>query len=156
MVHGVHPMEEFAIWAARSTRRFKKRCCWAFERVVHFHHLLFVDPMLADARVDADSLDTNDTVDFEDGALPACKSVTDGPTWRIGLNMANHDFSDFGPAHGRKRSGFLKGHSNTQGNFLFADGHVSVFTDVNGDKTFNYDQQAQARSRGRRFIQTLG
>tara|TARA_R110002072_G_scaffold42064_20_gene118734 strand:- start:179329 stop:180357 length:1029 start_codon:yes stop_codon:yes gene_type:complete len=105
-------------------------------------------PMMADARVDADSPDTNDTIDFSDGALPACKSVTDGPTWRIGLNMANHDFADFGPAHGKERSGFFRGHSNTQGNFLFADGHVSVFTDLNGDKTFNYDQLATARDRG--------
>lgn len=105
-------------------------------------------PMLADARVDADSQDVNDTVDFLDGPLPACKSVTDGPTWRIGFNLANHDFADFGPAHGRKKTGLIKGHTNTQGNFLFADGHVSVFTDMNGDKTFNYDQNATARERG--------
>jgi len=113
-------------------------------------------PMLADARVDADSLDINDTIDFENETLPACKSVTDGPTWRIGLDLADHDFSDFGPAHGRKRSGFFRGHSNTQGNFLFADGHVSVFTDVNGDKTFNYDPQAEPGSRGRAVYPDFG
>lgn len=105
-------------------------------------------PMLADARVDADSLDTNDTIVIDNETLPASKSVTDGPAWRIGLNLANHDFSDFGPAHGRKQSGFFKGHSNTQGNFLFADGHVSVFTDQNGDKNFGYDVQAEPNDRG--------
>ncbi|MCA9304112.1 MAG: DUF1559 domain-containing protein, partial [Phycisphaerales bacterium] len=105
-------------------------------------------PMMADARVDADSGATNDTIDLADGIYPACKSVTDGPTWRIGLNMANHDFADFGPAHGKSSTGFLKGHSNTQGNILFADGHVAVFVDQNGDKTFNYDPQAEIGERG--------
>lgn len=105
-------------------------------------------PMMADARVDADSTDTNDTINIDGEKLPACKSVTDGPNWRIGLTMANHDFSDFGPAHGKRKTGLVKGHTNTQGNFLFADGHVSVFTDVNGDKTFSYDPQAEAKSRG--------
>ena len=113
-------------------------------------------PMFADARVDADSLDTNDTIEIDGQTLPACKSVTDGPTWRIGLNLANHDFSDFGPAHGRRKSGFFKGHSNTQGNFLFADGHVSVFDDINGDKTFNYDQLAQAKTRGQAVYPDFG
>jgi prepilin-type N-terminal cleavage/methylation domain-containing protein/prepilin-type processing-associated H-X9-DG protein len=105
-------------------------------------------PMMADARVDGDSSDTNDTIDLVDGTYPACKSVTDGPTWRIGLVMANHDFADFGPAHGRRSTGFLKGHSNTQGNILFADGHVAVFVDQNGDKTFNYDPLAETGERG--------
>ncbi len=105
-------------------------------------------PMMADARVDADSDANNDSITIDGEVLPATKSVTDGPNWRIGFNMANHDFSDFGPAHGKRKTGLVKGHTNTQGNFLFADGHVSVFTDVNGDKTFNYDPQSEARARG--------
>jgi len=105
-------------------------------------------PMLADARVDADSSAINDTIDIGNDLLPACKSVTDGPTWRVGLNFANHDFADFGPAHGRRRSGFLRGHDNTQGNFLFADGHVDLFDDLNGDKTFNYDSESEPTARG--------
>ena len=107
-----------------------------------------VIPMLADARVDADSTDTNDTIDFEDETLPATKSVTDGPSWRIGLTLANHDYADFGPAHSRRRTGLTRGHDNTQGNFLFADGHVALFTDANGDKTFNYDPAAESGERG--------
>jgi prepilin-type N-terminal cleavage/methylation domain-containing protein/prepilin-type processing-associated H-X9-DG protein len=107
-----------------------------------------VVPLLADARVDASSEDTNDTIDLIDETLPACKSVTDGPTWRSGLTWASHDFSDFGPAHGSKPGGFFRGHDRTQGNFLFADGHVSVFEDLNGDKTFTYDGTAEPRVHG--------
>ncbi|MBO6513876.1 MAG: prepilin-type N-terminal cleavage/methylation domain-containing protein [Phycisphaerales bacterium] len=115
-----------------------------------------VIPMLADARVDADSDAGNDTIMIDNELLPATKSVTDGPNWRIGLVIANHDFSDFGPAHGSRKSGFFRGHANTQGNFLFADGHVSVFTDVDGDKTFNYDPQSEARSRGQAVYPDFG
>ncbi len=105
-------------------------------------------PLMADARVDAASNNTNDIIDLTTGTEPACKSVTDGPTWRVGLNWANHDLADFGPAHGgRKRIG-MRGHDRTIGNFLFADGHVKAFTDINGDQTFNYDPAAPPRQGG--------
>ncbi|GAB4385561.1 MAG: hypothetical protein Kow0022_11920 [Phycisphaerales bacterium] len=96
-------------------------------------------PVLADARVDADSPDTNDIIDLSTGIEPACKSVTDGPAWRVGLDWASHDLSDFGPAHGGKNGGGRRGHDRVTGNFLFADGHVAVFRDLNGDRTFNFD-----------------
>jgi prepilin-type N-terminal cleavage/methylation domain-containing protein/prepilin-type processing-associated H-X9-DG protein len=105
-------------------------------------------PLMADARVDADSSDTNDTINLISETLPACKSVTDGPNWRDGFRWASHDFADFGPAHGSKPNGFLRGHDKTLGNFLFADGHVATFEDLNGDKTFNYDPAMEARANG--------
>ncbi len=107
-----------------------------------------VVPILADARVDASSEDTNDTIDLIGETLPACKSVTDGPNWRDGFVWASHDFSDFGPAHGSKPGVFFRGHDKTQGNFLFADGHVAVIEDLNGDKTFTYDSAAEPRDNG--------
>lgn len=105
-------------------------------------------PLMADARVDADSGDRNDVVDFADGNEPACKSVTDGANFRNGFVWASHDLADFGPAHGSSQGSFLRGHDRTQGNFLFADGHVSVFEDLDGDKTFNYDPSQPARRNG--------
>lgn len=105
-------------------------------------------PLMADARVDADSPDTNDIIDLDSGTEPACKSVTDGPTWRIGLHWANHDFADFGPAHNGKGGAGRRGHDNVVGNILFADGHVDVFRDLNGDQTFNYDPTGEPRDNG--------
>lgn len=104
--------------------------------------------LMADARVDANSDDLNDTIDLSSGVEPACKSVTDGPGWRVGLRWANHDWSDFGPAHGRAKGSFFRGHDRTLGNFLFADGHVDTFKDVDGDKTFNFDPTDTSREDG--------
>ena len=105
-------------------------------------------PLMADARVDVSSTATNDVIDLASGTEPACKSVTDGPTWRVGLNWANHDFADFGPAHGGKGGNGARGHDNVYGNILFADGHVDVFQDLNNDQTFNYDPTAAPHTNG--------
>jgi prepilin-type N-terminal cleavage/methylation domain-containing protein/prepilin-type processing-associated H-X9-DG protein len=99
-------------------------------------------PMLADARIDGDSDDTNDTITIDGEFLPATKALTDGPSWRVGFKLTSHSFADFGPAHGGSRSFFNRGHDRTEGNMLFADGHVSTLTDTNGDKYFSYEEDS--------------
>jgi prepilin-type N-terminal cleavage/methylation domain-containing protein/prepilin-type processing-associated H-X9-DG protein len=97
-------------------------------------------PLFGDSWVDLESDDVQDFVDLEGGRQPAVKSVSDGPTWRVGLRIANHSFEDFGTAHGGGgsfRGG--NGHDRTIGNFVFADGHAESFNDANGDQTFDYD-----------------
>lgn len=106
-----------------------------------------VVPLLADARIDGLSDDDNDIIVVDGEALPAVKAVTDGPAWRVGNRFTSHDLSDFGTAHARKRGLFFRGHDNTEGNFLFADGHAETFRDANGDQTFTYDD-SQTRSNG--------
>lgn len=101
-----------------------------------------VVPMLADARVDADSDDLNDTITIHGEFLPATKALTDGPSWRVGFKLTSHSFADFGPAHGGSRSFFNRGHDRTEGNMLFADGHVASISDTNGDKFFSYEEEA--------------
>lgn len=101
-------------------------------------------PMMADARIDGDSDDTNDTITINGEFLPATKALTDGPAWRVGFNLTSHSFADFGPAHGGSRSFFKRGHDRTQGNMLFADGHVGTITDANGDKFFSYEEEASS------------
>lgn len=99
-------------------------------------------PMLADARIDGDSDDLNDTITIDGEFLPATKALTDGPSWRVGFRLTSHSFADFGPAHGGSRSFFNRGHDRTEGNMLFADGHVSTLTDTNGDKFFSYEEDS--------------
>ncbi len=99
-------------------------------------------PMMADARIDGESDDTNDTITIDGEFLPATKALTDGPSWREGLRLTSHSFADFGPAHGGSRSFFNRGHDRVQGNMLFADGHVATITDANGDKFFSYEEES--------------
>lgn len=99
-------------------------------------------PLLADARIDGDSDDNNDTITIDGEFLPATKALTDGPAWRVGMRLTSHSFADFGPAHGGSRSVFNRGHDRTEGNMLFADGHVSTITDANGDKFFSYEEDS--------------
>ncbi len=99
-------------------------------------------PLFADARIDGDSDDINDTITIDGEYLPATKALTDGPSWRVGFRLTSHSFADFGPAHGANRSFFNRGHDRTQGNMLFADGHVSTLNDQNGDKFFSYEEDA--------------
>lgn len=103
-----------------------------------------VVPMLADARIDGDSDDLNDTITIDGENLPATKALTDGPSWRVGFKLTSHSFADFGPAHGGSRSFFNRGHDRTEGNMLFADGHVASITDANGDKYFSYEENASS------------
>lgn len=95
-------------------------------------------PLMGDARTD--TLDAADSITRPDGVYPTVKALSDGPLLRdpdSGV-FGYQDYSDFGPAHGRGRFslGGSKGHDRTTGNFLFADGHVDKFKDVNGDKEF--------------------
>ncbi|MEL6740366.1 MAG: prepilin-type N-terminal cleavage/methylation domain-containing protein [Planctomycetota bacterium] len=99
--------------------------------------------LYADARVDANSPDLNDTINIQgEGTLPAVKSLTDGFSFRVGRTWAKQSFEDFGPAHGRGRFGLgASGHDRTTANFVFADGHVAPFSDTDGNKNFNFDPQ---------------
>ena len=99
-------------------------------------------PLMADGRIDGDSDDVNDTITIGGEFLPAIKSLTDGPKWPLDGRLTAHSFADFGPAHGREQSSFFRGHNRTEGNFLFADGHATTFTDTNGDKTFSYEEDS--------------
>ena len=99
-------------------------------------------PLMADARIDGDSDDLNDTITIDGEYLPATKALTDGPAWRVGFRLTSHSYADFGPAHGGSRSFFNRGHDRTQGNMLFADGHVDTITDANGDKYFSFEEDS--------------
>jgi prepilin-type N-terminal cleavage/methylation domain-containing protein/prepilin-type processing-associated H-X9-DG protein len=113
-------------------------------------------PLLGDARIDGLSNDTNDTITIDGEVLPAVKALSDGPAWRIGRRFVAHDLADFGTAHTRQRGLFTRGHDNTEGNFLFADGHAETFRDKNGDQTFNYDTTAEERPNGLPFYPDFG
>jgi prepilin-type N-terminal cleavage/methylation domain-containing protein/prepilin-type processing-associated H-X9-DG protein len=100
-------------------------------------------PLFGDSRVQFNSGDPQDVIDLTTGDEPAIKSVSDGPTWRVGLNFVGQDYQDFGPAHGGN------GPDRTIGNFVFADGHAATFRDVNGDEHFSYpDTPDELRSNG--------
>ncbi len=106
-------------------------------------------PLFGDSWVDLISNDEQDFVDLSTGAEPAVKSLTDGPTWRAGLNLASHSFEDFGTAHGGAGVfGGDNGHKRNVGNFVFADGHAASFKDLNGDQNFHYDPTAPANRLG--------
>ncbi|MEL6795631.1 MAG: prepilin-type N-terminal cleavage/methylation domain-containing protein [Planctomycetota bacterium] len=100
--------------------------------------------LLGDGRVDANSTDANDTVTIDGELLPASKALMDIPQRSRSTSPAYarrfwaHDFSDFGPAHGKGGFSFGggKGHDKAVGNLLFADGHVDGVRDANGDKEF--------------------
>ncbi len=105
--------------------------------------------LFGDSVLEFNSGDPQDTIDLSTGEEPAIKSVSDGPTWRIGLDLVSHDFDDFGPAHGGGGLIGTNGHDRRIGNFVFADGHAASFTDVNGDQHFSYpDQPEDFRNNG--------
>lgn len=63
------------------------------------------------------------------------KTMTDGP---YGGPYGIQKYSDFGPAHGRgKWKGGQKSHDRELANVLFADGHVDVLKDRDGDGEFS-------------------
>lgn len=97
-------------------------------------------PLIADARSDTLATGDEDRIQRPDGEFSVVKALTDGPTIRDARTgtYGYQNYEDLGPAHGRGKnaSGGGKGHDRTIGNFLFADGHVADFQDVNGDKEF--------------------
>jgi len=105
-------------------------------------------PLFADSRIQTNSGDPQDTIDLSTGTEPAVKSVTDGPTFRLGLEIVSENFEDFGPAHGGRGLFGPDGHGKTIGNFVFADGHARSFFDVNGDQHFGYAANPELRENG--------
>ena len=102
----------------------------------------------ADSRVQPTSNDVQDSIDLSTGTEPAVKSVTDGPTFRIGFNIVSENFTDFGPAHGGGGVFGVDGHDRTIGNFVFADGHAASFRDVNRDQHFSWTETPDLRDNG--------
>ena len=92
-------------------------------------------PLMADGRVDDELV-----VEVIDGEqYRSVKAMTDGP-FDYGLgDWGRQDWDDLGPAHGGGNS-FIsgKGISATQGNWVFADGHVETLTDDNHDGEFGW------------------
>jgi prepilin-type N-terminal cleavage/methylation domain-containing protein/prepilin-type processing-associated H-X9-DG protein len=105
-------------------------------------------PLFADSRIQTNSTDPQDSIDLSTGTEPAVKSVTDGPTFRLGLQIVSESFEDFGPAHGGRGLFGPDGHGKTIGNFVFADGHAGSFADVNGDQHFSYAASPELRENG--------
>jgi prepilin-type N-terminal cleavage/methylation domain-containing protein/prepilin-type processing-associated H-X9-DG protein len=83
-------------------------------------------PMLATARGDI-----NESATVQGRQVYLTKALTDGPLPNPG-QWGRQDYSDFGPAHGSRRSIIGKSNENTIANFGFADGHVAAFRDTAG------------------------
>ncbi|MFG0293035.1 MAG: type II secretion system protein [Phycisphaerales bacterium JB050] len=83
-------------------------------------------PMLANARGDL-----NETAIMQGRQVYLSKALTDGPQPNPD-QWGRQDYSDFGPAHGARRSIIGKSNENTIANFGFADGHVAPFRDTSG------------------------
>jgi len=104
-------------------------------------------PLFADGRVEDDA-SAGPTTEIVDGVVYRfTKDLTDGPAGQVGDGTwARQKYSDFGPAHGRIPRGNnaagsganRKNHDKHFANFLFADGHVSVFADTNADGEFGW------------------
>lgn len=105
-------------------------------------------PFFADSRVQTNSNNVQDTIDLTTGAEPAVKSLTDGPSFRLGTTIVSENFSDFGAAHGGGGVFGGDGHDKTVGNFVFADGHAASFRDINGDQHFGWAQTPELRDNG--------
>ncbi len=105
-------------------------------------------PLFADSRIQTNSVDPQDSIDLSTGVEPAVKSVSDGPTFRLGMNMVSESYTDFGPAHGGRGLFGPDGHGKTIGNFVFADGHAASFFDLNGDQHFSYAVNPELRQNG--------
>lgn len=85
-------------------------------------------------------------IDGQSGQLLS-KAFGDGPAATINGWFGKQDYSDFGPNHGGQRRALFQGSatrggSGTVGNIAFADGHVSAFTDTDGDQAFDFTNRA--------------
>jgi len=83
-------------------------------------------PLLATARGDL-----NETAVVQGRQVFLSKALSDGPLPNPG-QWGRQDYTDFGPAHGARRSIIGKSNENTIANFGFADGHVASFRDTSG------------------------
>ncbi|HWL92336.1 MAG TPA: prepilin-type N-terminal cleavage/methylation domain-containing protein [Phycisphaerae bacterium] len=81
-------------------------------------------PLLGDGRTDPDDLVLGER---------SVKTMTDGPS--VGP-YGTQTFVDFGPAHGMGTYNPFKQHNRIRANVLFADGHVTNFTDTDRDGEF--------------------
>jgi prepilin-type N-terminal cleavage/methylation domain-containing protein/prepilin-type processing-associated H-X9-DG protein len=88
------------------------------------------------------SLGNVDTVRLPGGGTtPGAKSLTNGPALGVvppnaGAVYARQDYADFGCAHGRSRTANKIGNFSQYGQIGFADGHVSLFRDMDNDGQF--------------------
>jgi prepilin-type N-terminal cleavage/methylation domain-containing protein/prepilin-type processing-associated H-X9-DG protein len=90
-------------------------------------------PLFGDARTD-----DGETIILMGERFRAVKSVSDGPVQLAGM-WGRQSFADFGPAHGKSSMiGGDKKHDKIYANFVFADGHVSSFTDVDRNGEFGW------------------
>lgn len=99
-------------------------------------------PMLGDSSSRNNERNISISIDGESGQLLS-KAFGDGPFAVIDGWFGKQDYTDFGPNHGgQRRAAFLgsatRGGQGTVGNIAFADGHVSGFVDVDGDKAFGF------------------
>ncbi len=100
-----------------------------------------VVPLFGDGTTDASDTPYYVTMPNGESVLGA-KALTDGPVQGIfapyGSVWTRQDYTDFGPSHGRSRNKNGLGNYSVYGTIGFADGHVSLFTDKNGDGKFGY------------------
>lgn len=95
-------------------------------------------PLMADARTD-----DNENFFLQGQKYRAVKSVTDGPV-HLGSVWGRQGYSDFGPAHGKgSLIAFDKKHDKLYGNFVFADGHVEPYMDVDRDGEFGFSRHSE-------------
>lgn len=93
-------------------------------------------PLMGDGRTDG-SLE--DYEDFGDGPERVAKAFLDGPVRYPSGVWGRQDYDDFGPAHIRTKRINADDHDRSQGNILFADGHVGPFVDSNRDGSFGWE-----------------
>lgn len=97
-------------------------------------------PLFADGTTQFDQSD--DVVSTVQGTVQGSKTLNDSPTTAFipgqGARIGRQNYTDFGPAHGKGGFKLGFGHDRVYGAISFADGHVEVFRDLNGDKEFGY------------------
>jgi prepilin-type N-terminal cleavage/methylation domain-containing protein/prepilin-type processing-associated H-X9-DG protein len=93
-------------------------------------------PLMGDGRTDGAM---GDLEDFGEGPERVAKAFLDGPMQYPSGVWGRQDYDDFGPTHIRNRTLNKDKHDRTQGNIMFADGHVAGFQDTNRDGTFGWE-----------------
>jgi len=97
-------------------------------------------PLFGDGRTDGALADRED---FGEGLERVTKAFLDGPvaypTQGFPTRVwGRQDYDDYGPAHTPQPRLNADDHDRTQGAIVFADAHVSVFTDTNRDGHFGW------------------